>query len=183
MTRYTPGSKPEAIATGLRGCNGTGVSPDGSIVFAMPQEGSWQPASGIFEVGDGSYHGFFGPKPEFGKHGYRMPLCFLPRGIDNSSGDVIFAPHDERFGPLAGKMIGTSLARALPSPSLEMMGMSAGRSGALPRISFRCHRGSFSQMTDISTCGNRRLAKLCPGKWKPRTDSLDRGQDGSFRVG
>ena len=108
MTRYTPGSKPEAIATGLRGCNGTGVSPDGSIVFAMPQEGSWQPASGIFEVGNGSYHGFFGPKPEFGKHGYRMPLCFLPRGIDNSSGDIIFVPKDQRFGPLAGRMIGTS---------------------------------------------------------------------------
>ena len=26
--------------------------------FAMPQEGSWQPASGIFEVGEGSYHRF-----------------------------------------------------------------------------------------------------------------------------
>ena len=108
MTRFTTGSKPEAIATGLRGCNGTGVSPDGSIVFAMPQEGSWQPASGIFEVGNGSYHGFFGPKPEFGKHGYQMPLCFLPRGIDNSSGDIIFVPDDKRFGPLAGRMIGTS---------------------------------------------------------------------------
>ena len=47
MTRFTPGSKPEAIATGLRGCNGTGVSPDGSIVFAMPQEdpGNPPPAS------------------------------------------------------------------------------------------------------------------------------------------
>ena len=108
MTRFTRGSKPESIATGLRGSNGTGVSPDGSIVLAMPQEGSWQPASAIFEVGDGSYHGHFGPKSEYGKHGYQMPLCFLPRGIDNSSGDVIFVPKDERFGPLAGKMIGTS---------------------------------------------------------------------------
>ncbi|MGK0186927.1 MAG: azurin [Verrucomicrobiales bacterium] len=108
MTRYTPGSAPEAIATGLRGTNGTGVSPDGSIVFAQPQEGSWQPASAIFEVGNGSYHGFFGPKPEFGKHGYQMPLCFIPRGIDNSSGDIVFVPEDPRFGPLAGKMIGTS---------------------------------------------------------------------------
>ncbi|HBE98236.1 MAG TPA: hypothetical protein DDW68_13800, partial [Verrucomicrobiales bacterium] len=70
MTRWTPGKKPEVIATGLRGTNGTGVSPDGGIVFAMPQEGSWQPASGIFEVGEGSYHGFFGPKKGYGKHGY-----------------------------------------------------------------------------------------------------------------
>ena len=72
----------------------------------MPQEGSWQPASGIFEVGDGSYHGFFGPKPEFGKTWLPHAPVFLPRGID-TSGDVIFAPNDERFGPLAGKMIGT----------------------------------------------------------------------------
>ena len=48
MTRWTPGKNPVVIATGLRGTNGTGVSPDGGIVFAMPQEGSWQPASGIF---------------------------------------------------------------------------------------------------------------------------------------
>ena len=29
--------------------------------------------------------------------------CFLPRGIDNSSGDIIFIPDDNWFGPLAGK--------------------------------------------------------------------------------
>ena len=148
MTRYTPGSKPEAIATGLRGCNGTGVSPDGSIVFAMPQEGSWQPASGIFEVGDGSYHGFFGPKPEFGKHGYRMPLCFLPRGIDNSSGDVIFAPNDERFGPLAGKMIGTSFGYCQHYLVLreEIEGQGA-QGGVVPlpgEFLSGAHRGSFN---------------------------------------
>ncbi|HIG29462.1 MAG TPA: hypothetical protein EYQ50_17370 [Verrucomicrobiales bacterium] len=108
MTRFTPGSRPESIATGLRGTNGTGVSPDGSLVFAMPQEGSWTPASGIFEVGNGSYHGHFGPKPEYGKYGYQMPMCFVPRGIDNSSGDIAFIPSDERFGPLAGRMLGTS---------------------------------------------------------------------------
>ena len=108
MTRFVPGSKPESIATGLRGTNGTGVSRDGSIVLAMPQEGSWQPASAIFEVGDGSYHGFFGPRKEYGKHGYEMPLCFVPRGIDNSSGDVLFVPDDKRAGPLAGRIIGTS---------------------------------------------------------------------------
>ncbi|MDG1072224.1 MAG: hypothetical protein P8P32_11475 [Akkermansiaceae bacterium] len=108
MTRWTPGKKPEVIATGLRGTNGTGVSPDGGIVFAMPQEGSWQPASGIFEVGEGSYHGFFGPKKGFGKHGYEMPMCFIPRGIENSAGDVVFLPKDDRLGPLSGRMVGSS---------------------------------------------------------------------------
>ena len=108
MTRFAVGEKPESIATGLRGTNGTGVSPDGSIVFAMPQEGTWQPASGIFEVGGGSYHGHFGPKEQYGKHGYEMPMCFIPRGIDNSSGDIVFLPEDNRLGPLSGQIIGTS---------------------------------------------------------------------------
>jgi azurin len=148
MTRFTIGSKPEAIATGLRGCNGTGVSPDGSIVFAMPQEGSWQPASGIFEVGKGSYHGFFGPKPEFGKHGYQMPLCFLPRGIDNSSGDILFVPKDERFGPLAGRMIGTSFGYCEHYLVLrEVMENGQVQGGVVPlpgEFLSGAHRGSFS---------------------------------------
>ena len=148
MTRFTPGSKPEAIATGLRGCNGTGVSPDGSIVFAMPQEGSWQPASGIFEVGNGSYHGFFGPKHEFGKHGYQMPLCFLPRGLDNSSGDIIFVPKDERFGPLAGRMIGTSFGYCEHYLVLrEVMKDGKVQGGVVPlpgEFLSGAHRGSFS---------------------------------------
>lgn len=108
MTRFQPGSRPEAVATGLRGTNGTGVSPDGSIVLSTVQEGPWQNATAIFEVGGGSYHGHFGPRPEFGKHGYQMPLCFIPRGIDNSSGDLVFLPDDPRLGPLAGHIIGTS---------------------------------------------------------------------------
>ena len=33
---------------------------------------------------------------------------FIPRGIDNSPGDLIFLPDDKRFGPLAGHIIGTS---------------------------------------------------------------------------
>ena len=148
MTCFKPGSKPEAIATGLRGCNGTGVSPDGSIVFAMPQEGSWQPASGIFEVGNKSYHGFFGPKPEFGKYGYQMPLCFLPRGIDNSSGDIIFVPKDERFGPLAGKMIGTSFGYCEHYLVLrEVMKDGRVQGGVVPlpgEFLSGAHRGSFS---------------------------------------
>ena len=148
MTRFTPGSKPEAIATGLRGCNGTGVSPDGSIVFAMPQEGSWQPASGIFEVGNGSYHGFFGPKHEFGKHGYQMPLCFLPRGLDNSSGDILFVPKDERFGPLAGRMIGTSFGYCEHYLVIrEVMEDGKVQGGVVPlpgEFLSGAHRGSFS---------------------------------------
>jgi len=102
------GEKPHSIGNGLRGTNGLGVSSDGSVVLSTVQEGSWTPASAIFEVGGGSYHGFHGPKKQHGKHGYQLPLCFIPRGIDHSCGDIAFLPPDDRFGPLAGKIIGTS---------------------------------------------------------------------------
>ena len=110
VTKYNFRDKepPQSIGNGLRGTNGTGVSPHGSIVFATVQDGNNAPASAIFEVGDGSYHGFKGQKPERGPNGYDLPMCFIPRGVDNSSGDLTFVPRDRRFGPLAGHILGTS---------------------------------------------------------------------------
>lgn len=98
----------DALGSGLRNSNGIGVSPDGSVVLCSVQEGTWTPASAIFEVSKGSYHGLRGPKPEYGKYGYDLPLCFLPRGLDNSSGEVGYLPNDERLGVLSGAAIGTS---------------------------------------------------------------------------
>ncbi len=98
----------ESLGNGLRNSNGIGVSHDGSVVLATVQEGTWTPASAIFEVGGHSYHGLKGPKDDHGKYGYDLPLCYLPRGIDNSSGEVGFLPSDKRLGPLSGAAIGTS---------------------------------------------------------------------------
>ena len=108
FTRFTEGTKPESIATGLRNSNGIGVSADGDLLLATSQEGTWTPATAIFEVGNGSYHGFNGPKKGRGKYNYDLPLCFIPRGIDSSSGDIAFLPQDDRFGALSGKVLGTS---------------------------------------------------------------------------
>ena len=98
----------KSLGSGIRNSNGIGVSPDGQIVLATSQEGSWTPATGIFEVRDGSYHGAAGPRKNAGKYGYQMPLCFVPRGVDHSPGGLEFVPLDKRWGPLAGKIIGTS---------------------------------------------------------------------------
>ncbi len=110
VTRFHPRqtTPPIAIATGLRGTNGLGVSADGSIILATVQEGTWTPASAIFQVGEGSYHGFFGPRDGLQPYGYELPLCFIPRGIDNSCGGLEFVPDDPRIGPLAGQIVGTS---------------------------------------------------------------------------
>ena len=109
FTRFAEGSKPESLATGVRNSNGLGISADGNLMLATAQEGPWTPATAIFEVSKGSYHGFNGPKEGFGKYGYEMPLCFIPRGIDGSAGDIAFLPQDDRFGPLSGTALGTSL--------------------------------------------------------------------------
>jgi len=98
----------ESLGNGLRNSNGIGVSHDGSVVLATVQEGTWTPASAIFDVARQSYHGLKGPKPEHGKYGYDLPLVFIPRGIDNSSGEVGYLPVDERLGSLSGAAIGTS---------------------------------------------------------------------------
>ena len=103
--------QPETLASGFRNCNGLGITADGKIVLATSQEGRWTPATGIFEIGNASsptYHGLEGPRKEAGQYGYALPLCFVPRGVDNSPGAMAFLPADSRFGPLAGKIIGTS---------------------------------------------------------------------------
>lgn len=96
------------LGSGLRNSNGIGVSADGSVVLATVQEGTWTPASAIFEVREGSYHGLKGPQANRGRYGYDLPLCFLPRGVDNSSGELCFLPQDERLGALSGAILGTS---------------------------------------------------------------------------
>lgn len=98
----------ESLGSGLRNSNGIGVSPDGSVVLASVQEGTWTPASAIFEVSRGSYHGLNGPRPNHGRYGYDLPLLYLPRGVDNSSGEIGYLPEDPRLGALSGAALGTS---------------------------------------------------------------------------
>ena len=108
LTKLTEGQKPVSLGSGLRNSNGIGVSPDGGIALATVQEGTWAPGTAIFNVGDGSFHGHRGPRAGIGEFGYDLPLCFVPRGIDNSAGEIRFLPNDKRLGPLAGKVIGSS---------------------------------------------------------------------------
>lgn len=108
LTRLTEGSAPESLGTGLRNCNGIGVSYDGRITLATVQEGSWTPATAIFDVRNGSFHGHRGPKKGHGTFGYDLPQCFIPRGIDNSAGEICFLPIDDRLGPLSGGVLGSS---------------------------------------------------------------------------
>jgi putative heme-binding domain-containing protein len=104
------GSKFDVLATGMRNPDGLGLWPDGSITLPC-SEGEWTPASMIVQVrpnGVPAYFGYGGPKqgrpPD-------LPLVYLPRGLDNSSGGQAYIAGD-RWGPLTGNMVHFSYGAA-----------------------------------------------------------------------
>ncbi|MFM8360793.1 MAG: DUF6797 domain-containing protein, partial [Verrucomicrobiota bacterium] len=87
------GSAAETLATGFRNPNGMGVRPDGRVITAAPQQGTWTPSSGLWEIRPGLYGGYGGPRvtPER-PQGFDAPLLWLPHGVDNSSGGQVWLP-------------------------------------------------------------------------------------------
>ncbi len=94
------GRSAEVVATGFRNPDGLGLAPDGMITVPC-SEGEWTPASMVCEIKPGGHYGYLGPRngrpPD-------LPLVYLPRGLDNSSGAQATVP-DGRFGPLEGQML------------------------------------------------------------------------------
>ena len=97
------GKTVEVLATGFRNPDGLGLAPDGAITVPS-SEGDWTPASMISEIRPGGHYGYGGPK---GDKPPDLPLVYLPRGLDNSSGAQVAIP-DDRWGPLKGLMVHTS---------------------------------------------------------------------------
>jgi putative heme-binding domain-containing protein len=94
------GRSVETIADGFRNPDGLGLGPDGAITVPN-SEGEWVPASMVCEVGPGTFFGARGPR---GRKPPDLPLVYLPRGLDNSSGGQVFVRSD-RFGPLDGQCL------------------------------------------------------------------------------
>ena len=112
LHRVSPdGKKTELVATGFRNPNGLSVGPDGTITVA-PQEGEWTPASAIMIATPGGHYGYGGPKvtPER-PLGVDPPLCWIPRGIDNSTGGQAWVTSD-RWGPLQGQLLNFSFGQS-----------------------------------------------------------------------
>jgi len=97
------GTSVEVLATGFRNPDGLTLSPDGDILVPS-SEGEWTPASMLSQITKGGHYGYLGPK---GDHPPDLPLVYLPRGLDNSSGAGTFVT-DDRWGPLKGLMVHTS---------------------------------------------------------------------------
>jgi len=112
LVRVSPdGQTAEVIATGFRNPDGLGILPDGSITVPV-SEGEWTQASSINLVrkadlvvpATAPHFGYGGPRNEKPPE---LPLVYLPRGMDNSSGEQTYVSSDS-FGPLKNQMLHVS---------------------------------------------------------------------------
>ncbi|MCC6492310.1 MAG: c-type cytochrome [Pirellulales bacterium] len=129
------GSEVDVLATGLRNPDGIHLAPDGAITVPA-SEGEWTAASMICRIPAGK-DGSSQTPPHFGYGGPRdrqppsLPLVYLPRGLDNSSGAQVTVP-DDRWGPLRGKMIHLSYGAARHFLLLEDNGSGQAQGAVVP---------------------------------------------------
>ncbi|MFN6130021.1 MAG: DUF6797 domain-containing protein [Planctomycetota bacterium] len=118
VVRISPdGREATVVATGFRNPDGIGLLSDGTITVPC-SEGEWTPTSMICQVepvanrsssartrdADPPFYGYRGPKDN---RKIELPLLYLPRGIDNSSGGQ--TQIDSRtMGALDGQIVHTS---------------------------------------------------------------------------
>jgi len=112
------GKTAKVIATGFRNPDGLGLLPDGTLTVPN-SEGDWTPTSMItqiipknpaakdaidFATDPTPFYGYRGPKEG---QSVELPLVYLPRGLDNSSGGQVWV-NDARMGPLNDHLVHTS---------------------------------------------------------------------------
>jgi putative heme-binding domain-containing protein len=136
------GKTVETLATGFRNADGVGMAPDGTITVPN-SEGEWTPASMVCEAKTGGHYGYGGPKngrpPD-------VPLVYLPRGLDNSSGAPVFVA-SKRFGPLDGQWIHFSFGAGAQYLMLKDQANGQAQGAVVPLPGeFRAgpHRGRFN---------------------------------------
>ncbi len=112
------GKTAKVIATGFRNPDGLGLLPDGTLTVPN-SEGDWTPTSMITQIIPKSpaaedaiefattpppFYGYRGPKEG---QSVELPMVYLPRGLDNSSGGQVWV-NDARMGPLNDHLVHTS---------------------------------------------------------------------------
>jgi plastocyanin len=95
--------------SGVRNCMGIGGAAD--YFWVAPQEGTWTPASSIIEVHQNEFYGLPNSNAALGTS-IATPLCYVPRGIDNSVGGMLEIT-SERWGPFKGAHVGLSYGSGL----------------------------------------------------------------------
>lgn len=112
------GKQAKVIAIGFRNPDGIGLLPNGTVTVPA-SEGDWTPTSMLsqilpksvaangqpqYEDSPAPFYGYRGPKKD---QKINLPLVFLPRGVDNSSGGQLWVD-DQRMGPLNNTLVHTS---------------------------------------------------------------------------
>lgn len=108
ILRTSPDRKTTVQGTGVRNCMGIGGSKD--YFWVAPQEGTWTPASEIIEVHNGEFYGL--PSSADKTKEISPPLCYIPRGVDNSTGGMVEIT-SEKWGPFKGSHLGLSYGSGL----------------------------------------------------------------------
>lgn len=91
------------LDAGFRNPDGLALLPDGSLTVPV-SEGEFTLASAICEVRQRAGRPPANPPPYFRGMPPALPLVYLPRGLDNSSGGQAYVSSD-RWGPLAGQIV------------------------------------------------------------------------------
>jgi len=108
LLKVTPdGRQLSIVANGLRAPNGIGMGPADQITTS-DNEGNWVPASRVNWMKPGGFYGHVftahrTPKPTE----YDLPLFWLPKNADNSSGGQAWVT-SKRWGPFEGDLLHTS---------------------------------------------------------------------------
>lgn len=143
LLKITPdGKRAEVLATGFRNPDGIGLFRDGSLTVPC-SEGDWTPASMICQIRQGGHYGYRGP---INNQPPDLPLVYLPRGLDNSSGGQVEITSD-RFGPLKGLGVHFSFGACTSFILLREVvdGQPQGAVVPLPgEFTSGVHRGRFS---------------------------------------
>jgi putative heme-binding domain-containing protein len=146
LLRISPdGVTVDVLAVGFRNPDGLGLLPDGTLTVPV-SEGDLTPASAICSVRQQPGRPPASPVPNFRGTPPALPLAYLPRGLDNSSGGQTYVSSD-RWGPLQGHLIHFSFGACTHFLVLrdEVEGTQQGAVVPLPG-DFRsgAHRGRFS---------------------------------------
>jgi len=162
------GKAADVLATGFRNPDGLGLSPE-NVLTVPNSEGDWIPASMVCEIKVGGHYGYKGP---IGNKPPDLPLVYLPRGLDNSSGAQVTA-QSERWGPLNGKLLhfsygtgsmflllreqvnGQAQGAAVPIPGEFLSGAHRGRFRAKDGQLYVTGMGGWGTYTPLDGCFQR----------------------------
>ena len=139
------GEKIDVLAVGFRNPDGLGLLPDGTLTVPV-SEGEWTPASAICEVRQKAGQPPASPVQNFRGTPPALPMVYIPRGLDHSSGGQAYVSSD-RWGPLSGQLLHFSFGSCTHFLVLrdEVAGQPQG--AVVPLVGdFRSgvHRGRFS---------------------------------------